>query len=533
MKEKKHIDRIFQEKLKDFEAIPNDAIWEHINAELHKEKRDRKIIPIWWKIAGVAASLLLLITIGNAVFNTSDSDSTPNEVVDTVDDSTKETQEKTTQDSQEEDTENEALINNLVPENDNQITSVKESKDGNTKPLDVITNGASNSKNKSHSYNQEDAVVSAHKTSENSNDNLLNTTDDNSKAANPTNAGIADQNPINNADKNSSKNAVADNISKNLPEQPTSKETASEGITPVPANTTSTTEGLAATDVSKEDEKEEHNNTTDKANPTIEEAIALSEDEEDINEKEKEVIDRWSVMPNVSPVYYNTLGKGSSIHNQFNNNSKSGQLNMSYGVNASYAISDKLSIRSGVNKVNVGYNTNDVVVYQSLNAQIGAFPTASTSTLRNIDIKESAQGISIISGENLAFSQVPEVVSQNLQSSLDQEISFIEVPVELEYKISEKKLGLSVIGGFSTMILNNNTIYTDVNEQRTLLGEANNINTISYSANLGVGLGIKVSEKIDLNFEPTFKYQIKTFNNTSGDFKPYIIGITSGLKFKF
>ena len=51
--------------------------------------------------------------------------------------------------------------------------------------------------------------------------------------------------------------------------------------------------------------------------------------------------------------------------------------------------------------------------------------------------------------------------------------------------------------------------------------------------NLEEGRGFRLSEKIKLNLEPTFKYQINTFNNTSGEFKPYFIGIYSGFSYRF
>ena len=67
MSEKKHIDRIFQEKLKDLEVAPDNAVWEKINTQLNKVKNNRKVIPIWWKLGGIAAALILLFTIGNLI----------------------------------------------------------------------------------------------------------------------------------------------------------------------------------------------------------------------------------------------------------------------------------------------------------------------------------------------------------------------------------------------------------------------------------------------------------------------------------
>ena len=59
MKDKKNIERIFQETFKDFEETPREQVWENIQSRLENKKRDRKIIPIWFWYAGVAALLLL------------------------------------------------------------------------------------------------------------------------------------------------------------------------------------------------------------------------------------------------------------------------------------------------------------------------------------------------------------------------------------------------------------------------------------------------------------------------------------------
>src|SRR5690554_3098871 len=85
MSDKKHIDRIFQEKFKDFEATPNPQVWNNIQNKLNKPKKDRKkVLPFWYKLAGVAALLLLLLTVGNLLITgNSTVNSNKTKVVDT------------------------------------------------------------------------------------------------------------------------------------------------------------------------------------------------------------------------------------------------------------------------------------------------------------------------------------------------------------------------------------------------------------------------------------------------------------------
>ena len=256
------------------------------------------------------------------------------------------------------------------------------------------------------------------------------------------------------------------------------------------------------------------------------EEVAANE-EENIEDPKEEEFERWKAASNIAPVYFNTLGKGSSIHPQFNNNSKTGNINISYGVSGSYAINKKLSVRAGVNKVNLGYSTNNVVVFNNIGV------SSDTQLLRNIDFNQTAQNLSFISAEEFNFVQVPSVLSNVIDSSVEQKLGFIEVPLELEYNISDKKTSINIIGGFSALFLNDNEVYSVIEGESTLLGKATNINNTSFSANLGLGFDFKITDKFNFNLEPVFKYQLNTFNNTSGDFKPYFIGVYSGLSFKF
>ncbi len=114
---------------------------------------------------------------------------------------------------------------------------------------------------------------------------------------------------------------------------------------------------------------------------------------------------------------------------------------------------------------------------------------------------------------------------------LNQDMTFIEIPVELKYRMSDKKVGFSVVGGFSTFFLSNNEVSYELRGDNTILGEATNINDVSYSANFGFGLDYKFSKNMSFNVDPMFKYQISTFNNTSGSFKPYFIGVYSGINY--
>ena len=264
------------------------------------------------------------------------------------------------------------------------------------------------------------------------------------------------------------------------------------------------------------------------AENAIEKAIAEQEKNEDEDDEEGEGIGkRWSVAPSIAPVYYNTLSSGSPIDGQFASNDKRGDLNMSYGVNVGYKITDKLSVRSGINKFNVGYKTDNVVVRPSVSG-------SDNGTLKNVRLRDGATNLAIFGESSFNVSELPSDLALRFDAFLDQQISYYEVPMEMSYLISNKRLGVNIIGGFSTLFLNDNAIYAQQpSGTRILLGEANNLNSVSFSTNIGVGFNYKISKSFNFNLEPVFKYQLNSFSENSGGFKPYTLGIYSGFSFKF
>ncbi len=60
MKDNKNIERLFQEKFKDFEALPPQDSWNIIANRLNEKKKKKRIVPIWFQFSGIAASLLLI-----------------------------------------------------------------------------------------------------------------------------------------------------------------------------------------------------------------------------------------------------------------------------------------------------------------------------------------------------------------------------------------------------------------------------------------------------------------------------------------
>ena len=71
MLERKNIDRVFQENLKDLEIYPNKRVWNNIEGQLNG-KSSRPPIALWKKLSGIAVMLAAIVTTGLFFFNTSE-----------------------------------------------------------------------------------------------------------------------------------------------------------------------------------------------------------------------------------------------------------------------------------------------------------------------------------------------------------------------------------------------------------------------------------------------------------------------------
>ena len=584
MSEKKHIDRLFQEKFKDFEAKPSSNVWSGIQNKMEQPlQKPKKVLPLWLRFASIAAASVLLFTIGNLAFNNNDKENNNTNVVDTnlenkntttntsntktinsVSNNTINTSEKTNSKSSEYNLlENKSIVIDDKSKNKHNIKTNKDNVNSlNSKALN--TEGVSNH----NTANTINYVASPNKKNFNNlvttsiNKADLNTSKDSQSIAqrnltdkkdssvsnnlNPNSAINNNNNSVVTNNKNSTNNNTRltneNNLESTISNNNVTKNISSNSIinnddnlnnkNTIDTNTIDTNNAISNTvvattnsDKEKEEEKKMEPDSANSSN-TIEEALAKIED---LDEKEEENVDRWSVNANAAPVYYNTLGKGSHIHDQFIDNTKNGEINTSYGVNVGYALNNRLRVRSGVNKLNLSYDTANVIVYENVTN------TPSSTPLRNIDFipTSNGQNISVLSSNSLSIQQIDNFINDDLNAALSQRISYFEVPLELEYAVVNKRFGINLIGGFSTFILSENEVVTEVDNRKTKIGEANNINNLSFSANAGIGLDYKFNKAFKFNLEPTFKYQINAYSETSGNFRPYIIGVYTGFSYKF
>lgn len=439
MREKKYIDRLYQEKFRDFEAVPQEEVWKSISTKLQQGKRRRSIAPLWYRIAGVAAVFALIFLLGDWI--------NPSQQTTVV----------TSEDIEQPDKikippakENQVVATSIIQKknSNSNISASEKMESGNKKLISVA------SKNGSEEYKKQLSVISSLS-----------------------------------AERQKQKNPDFETVSPPL-QLETEKSTAKIALI--------------------------------KEKSIFEE---LPENKEMKVVEENIPINKFEISTHAAPVFYGNLGEGNFLAAQFNNNETQAEVTYSYGVQLAYAISKNLKIRSGINKISMSYNTMDVA-YRSV-----IRPNAIHS-INYPKEQPDLQTNGFTHSKSISSTSRTRVGTLN-GALLNQQLGYLEIPISLEYSIIDKRIGLHIIGGASTLFLEDNLVSVNSGNLTTALGQANNLNNVSFSTNIGFGLDYNLSESFNLNLEPIFKYQINTFNSELMDSHPFYMAIYTGISFEF
>ena len=494
---KKNLDKLFQEKLKDYRETPDERVWQSIQNSLDEKKKSRRVIPIWWKLGGAAAVLLIALFLINP-FDSPEVDGSV--ITDTENTQSPASDQVIYQDDDL--IEQDDIPESSVAKTDQEDlpTSDDETGDTSNKVLtpaaEAITSGE-NSRQTNDAFNEE---ITQKRTDQPVIDKLIKQEE----------AVAVDQNEEPSVEdiEKAPEALITDNINQNDVQKPSENQ----------VDETTVAEEII-----------EHKEVEESGKKSIFDEIKKQEEEKEALAESPSP--KWSVGPSVAPVYFSSFGEGSPIHSNFVSNSKSGNVNLSYGVGVAYEISEKLSVRSGLHRVDYGYNTDDITFSSSL--------VASTSTqITNINYTNTSRNLVVESSSNPVPSDefvANDIIAQSPSRSgrMVQEFGYIEVPMELNYSLLDRKFNIDIIGGVSSLFLVNNSVILESAGSSTEMGEANNLNDVNFSTNVGLGINYELTDKMKVHLEPMFKYQLNTFSDTEGNFQPYSLGIYTGMSFKF
>lgn len=254
---------------------------------------------------------------------------------------------------------------------------------------------------------------------------------------------------------------------------------------------------------------------------------------------------KWTLGGQGAPTYsyrhINQIGSSSQLYAgstlPVNQSDYSEEALMAYagGVDIGYSVSKRISIHSGVTYSKIGQVKKNIA-FTSDRASFGvggtdivdletAFGNISTS-------KDNFHFIdSVPDGGGITTNSVSYVVND---SKIIQNFQYLEIPLLISYKVIDKQIDFNVKGGISPGILIGNKAYVNNELGEQELGKTDDVKSMIYNTVIGFGIGYDITKKIQIKFEPQFKYSINSI--TEGievENHPYSISFFTGLEFAF
>ncbi len=509
MGNKKDIGSLFREKLDHLDTSPNDTGWAAIQTELDKKEEKRRVLPLWFWYVGLFSVGLL---VSGLVYTNSISR-----------DNMLKFEDKTSQKSENNSNENNLIYKTKTTDNGEKIAADEEKKSTQeiSNQNSEVVNNSVKTRNK--------ALVVSEKSSENNfktNENLYpkkkpkqsknQKTTQSEASKSYVSKSKFDKNVISNTKKKANKNDIKSNFTANNSSTTFSKNTnENEKLL---KNSDAISYQKDSKSIQAENQaKQEFQNTiiNSKQQITNEKSIAKDSIKKKriVAKKPKDsipVIEPYNQVYTVflygSPTAAVFANKNSFLDDRLNSNSKTSKITLSYGAYLCFEGSEKFSIRLGVNKNNLKLLTQNIPI--------------NTFNYSNIGYSNGFSNAVIFSKSNNASTM-----------NITQNLSYYDVPVEMKYKIMNRKIGINVILGANFIFLDKNEVFAETATGfSSKIGETSNLLEKTFGASLGLGLDYKITKKIKINLEPMLKYQFK--NSQIDNSSLFNFNILTGIEFK-
>jgi hypothetical protein len=493
MRDQKNIDRLFQEKLEGFEPKPRPEVWSQIQDRMQQKKKRR--IPIWWWSAGIAALLILSLFV--LLPKDQKNENIITDPVITVNPNTKPILDSLPKQQPQRPFEEPKTLQ----DNNTLLTEKTDSKSDKTESSDKKNTPRKSVRPKTEIAENVDVNDTLDKFKENN----ASTTSITERKENPV-----DANSIKSLDNTGKETTTFSNVI-------AKKENDDSTSTVIENN--ENPKSIFDTNQSKDSLQTQRTDTKKKA-------FYAQVDDDFLEEKTNDK--KWAVRPLVA--LSTVASSNSSPTDQiFSNNPTSGNTAFNYGVSVAYQVNERFTIQTGVMTQNVNFDTERVSLVQT--------PNPPRNQLTNINLNGNLPFALAGATDAVALSD-GFVTSPNVpdsDASLNQNISYIEIPVEVKYRVTEsKKLRTSVIGGFSSLFLRENEVILNSNFfGRRSIGTASNLNTVNFSGNIGLELGYKIYKQLFFNVNPMVKVHLNTFSRDNNGYLPVFVGVYSGITYQF
>jgi len=255
--------------------------------------------------------------------------------------------------------------------------------------------------------------------------------------------------------------------------------------------------------------------------------------------------EKWSIAALVSPTYISSFNSAASEAASQINDVEQPVISYSGGIALAYKVSKRLSVQSGLYYASYGNELSGISSFGGFqtydqvkgNSNFQVQTSNGTVYTNNADVYliDNLSDNRIASYFDKGSFDPAKASLEYLNNSLMQNLGYLELPVILRYKVIDRAFDFNIIGGVSSNLLVNNSVYASVDGDRYHVGRTEGLNSVLFTSSLGMGMEYSITNNLSFNLEPTFRYYLNSFNNLSGmsNLHPYTFGIFSGLSYKF
>ena len=525
IKKDKNIDTLFREKLQDYEQQPSSFILENVLAGVAAARRKRKII--FWRVAGVAAALLLAFVAGWQVNHMN-----------------------------QENLHQPVVVNQNSPEETKgALDSVPEKETISNKNQEVKTTDAETTgKHRVPRFATAEDTSSSEtsgKTDSEKQEQLASRISQQEKNRVQRFATAETKSPSKTSDKTDSEKQqqLASGTSqqkKNTLLEP-KENTGTQDFSSIQSlETIAPQVGSNDQFTLKLQERKVDNSVIEQPELTLDQQIIEQNQQQMRAQKEKRKNAHWLVGAQVSPAYsVNRSSHSSEYAGNMLNSSSNTPIELGGGLSVEYKPGKRWSLQSGVYYAGLGQSSgnasnanrnldalaNNGAEYFNAPVNREASKMMINSQAGVIEIAGTPTGI--VLGTNLEDKSLASTVVVS-DARFIQNFQYLEIPLYLRYSVIDARFDVELMGGLSSNVLVGNDTYMESSAGKSKVGKTQDMQDINYSGTFGVGLKYGVSRRIFLNVEPRVKYYLQSLNtNSAVTYKPYTIGVYTGVSYQF
>lgn len=257
---------------------------------------------------------------------------------------------------------------------------------------------------------------------------------------------------------------------------------------------------------------------------------------------------KWQLGASLSPLYnYRDVTSQDDYSKALANSSETARLTFAGGVQVNYQQSKRLTVESGLYYTRMGVNIGDYSNFR--NGWFSDRLDAAPGSVENVVSISNSMGKIVSASNDLFVSNnsgteavadyhmlYPELmmVENSIVENFSQSLEYLEIPLNIKYLVLDRSVQVQLIGGVSTNVMINNSVSAHTGEGAVVIGASQDLRSLNYSGNAGIGIIYDLFESFSLSVEPKFRYYLYSVNKGQlPSTRPYTFGLYTGVNYTF